>query len=101
MIEFVLVDSPNCPDAGDGRNPWDYLAIRPGSYACDLVRSRSRHRNPGKKDEHVSLLYLLIARKLLFFSFYNMIFRRGQKNRDFRLSRRIPSNPFIYTVFPS
>lgn len=56
MIEFVLVDSPNCPDAGDGRNPWNYLAIRPESCACDLVRSRSRHRNPGKKDNRVSLI---------------------------------------------
>lgn len=53
MIEFVLVDSPNCPGASDGRNPWGYLASRLGNCACGPVRSRSRHRNPGKKDTSV------------------------------------------------
>lgn len=53
MIEFVLVDSPNCLGADDGRNPWGYLASRLGNCVCDPVRSRSRHRNPGKKDTTV------------------------------------------------
>lgn len=49
-IECSPVDSPNCPGVGDdGRNPWCYLASRPANCVCDLVRFRSRHRNPGKE----------------------------------------------------
>lgn len=81
MIEFVLVDSPNCLDAGDGRNPGDYLATRPESCACDLVHSRSRRHSPGKKNNHVSLLYRLIARKLFFF--YEYDFSPGTKKSRF------------------
>lgn len=69
------VDSPNCRDAGDGRNLGGYLAIHPANCACDLVRSRSRHRSPEKEETIVFSSRSIVKNiEYLFRSFFFFLF---------------------------
>lgn len=114
----MLVDSPNCPDGGDGRNPGGCLVSHPANCVCDPVRSRSRHRSPGKEDKIESYHGRFVEKRLaLFDEQYRVIswlFPRNSilakvsarslsaiKTSRFPpfsgfLGARIPSNPFVY-----
>lgn len=90
MIEFVPMNSPNCPDAGDGRNPLNYLAIRPENCVCDLVRFRSHHRNPGKKGQPC-FSYIVWSRESFFFFFFLQTYRQ----HNFAGDKKIAISDFL------